>query len=63
LIDNGEQLRLLLLDVGWGWRGSADFHVILTRETDDLVRYRIEGKAAVNCELGHVYLFSASRQP
>jgi len=37
--------------------------VLMTRETDELLRYRIEGKAAVNCELEHLYVFSAGRQP
>ena len=63
LIDSGEQLRLLRLDVGWGWQGSAEFGVQMTRETGDLARYRIEGKAGMNCELGRLYLFSAARQP
>ncbi len=63
LIDEGEQLRLLHLGVLWDWQGGATFHVVITRETDALVRYQMEGKAAANCELGHLYLFSVGRQP
>jgi hypothetical protein len=63
LIDGGEQLRLLRLDLSWGWDGGAHFGVEMTRETDELVRYRIEGKGAINCELGQMYLLSAIRQP
>jgi hypothetical protein len=63
LIGGSEQLRLLRLDVGWGWDGGAHFGVEMTRETDELLRYRIEGKGAVNCELGQLYVFSAIRQP
>jgi hypothetical protein len=62
LIDEGEQLRLLHLGVHWDWQGGATFHVVMTRETDDLLRYQIEGKAAANCELGRLYVFSAGRQ-
>jgi len=64
LIAEGEQLRLLQLGVYWGsWRGDAEFHVVLTRETDELVRYRMEGKAAANCEFGHLYVFSVGHRP
>jgi hypothetical protein len=63
LIDGGEQLRLLRIDLGWGWDGDVQFGIQMTRETDELLRYQIEGKGAINCELGQIYLFSAIRQP
>ncbi len=59
---NGERLRLLRLDVVWGWDGGASLGLVMTRETNELEPHEIEGKAGINCELRQFYVMSAARQ-